>query len=50
MPMEQEKSTEFGPSHDHGQTVVSATDRGELITLASLSPFGCVAENAKVLT
>lgn len=50
MPVEQEKSKEFGSSQDHGQTVVSATDRGKLVTVASSYIFDCVAENAWVLT
>ena len=49
MPIEQEKNREFGSNQGHGQTMVSATDHGKLVTMASQSPFGNVDENARVL-
>jgi len=49
MPVPQENSKEFGSSQGHGQPVVFATDRGKLVTVASLSPFGCAIENARAL-
>ena len=49
MPVEQEKSREFGSSKDHGQTVMSVEHRSKQLNEASSSSFDFVAKNARVL-
>jgi len=48
-PWSKRRAKEFGSCQDHGPTVVAATDRGASVTIASLSPFGCVVEKAAVV-